>query len=130
MGSLVLLVHDFSDHWLELAKLFRYCGWSQACDVTFVMFTMTWAFSRLGIFPSWIIYSTVNEAPQLVQMFPVYYIFNFLMTLLLILHVFWYYLITLIAYRVLCVGQLTDDSRSDTEDSGIENNLDNLSEGE
>ena len=33
-------------------------------------------------------------------MFPVYYIFNFLMTLLLILHVFWYYLITLIAYRV------------------------------
>ena len=37
---------------------------------------------------------------QLVQMFPVYYIFNFLMTLLLVLHVFWYYLITLIAYRV------------------------------
>ena len=33
-------------------------------------------------------------------MFPVYYIFNFLMTLLLVLHVFWYYLITLIAYRV------------------------------
>ena len=32
--------------------------------------------------------------------------------------------------QVLCVGQLTDDSRSDTEDSGIENNLDNLSEGE
>ena len=39
-------------------------------------------------------------AVQLVQMFPVYYIFNFLMTLLLVLHVFWYYLITLIAYRV------------------------------
>ena len=39
-------------------------------------------------------------SPQLVQMFPVYYIFNFLMTLLLVLHVFWYYLITLIAYRV------------------------------
>ena len=33
-------------------------------------------------------------------MFPVYYIFNFLMTLLLILHVIWYYLITLIAYKV------------------------------
>ena len=32
--------------------------------------------------------------------------------------------------QVLCVGQLTDDSRSDTEDSGIENNLDNLSEDE
>ena len=33
-------------------------------------------------------------------MFPVYYIFNFLMTLLLILHVIWYYYITLFAYKV------------------------------
>ena len=24
MGSLVLLIHDFADHWLELAKLARY----------------------------------------------------------------------------------------------------------
>ena len=24
MGSLVLLVHDFADHWLEFAKLARY----------------------------------------------------------------------------------------------------------
>ena len=26
MGSLVLLLHDFSDHWLELAKLVIYAG--------------------------------------------------------------------------------------------------------
>ena len=26
MGSLVLLVHDFADHWLELAKLAKYAG--------------------------------------------------------------------------------------------------------
>ena len=92
-------------------------------------------------------------------MFPVYYIFNFLMTLLLVLHVFWYYLITLIAYRVcfpfhfilqafkivsrinskpsarhsiqvICVGALTDDSRSDSEESAIENNSSEEEEGE
>ena len=90
----------------------------RCCDIAFVMFCLTWTYSRIGIFPTWIIYSTTSEAaqvffglledldfypflsPQLVQMFPVYYIFNFLMTLLLVLHVFWYYLITLIAYRV------------------------------
>ena len=26
MGSLVLLVHDFADHWMELAKLARYAN--------------------------------------------------------------------------------------------------------
>ena len=52
--------------------------------------------SHLNFLPNLILLSSV----QLVQMFPVYYIFNFLMTLLLVLHVFWYYLITLIAYRV------------------------------
>ena len=26
MGSLVLLIHDFADHWLELAKLARYAN--------------------------------------------------------------------------------------------------------
>ena len=46
MGSFVLMVHDFADHWLELAKLFRYVRWNLACDVTFVVFTVTWAFSR------------------------------------------------------------------------------------
>ena len=87
-----------------------------------MIFCLTWTYSRIGIFPTWIIYSTTSEAAQvfsfllnlqiilfvslqLVQMFPVYYIFNFLMTLLLVLHVFWYYLITLIAYRVCFVSK-------------------------
>ena len=26
MGSFVLLIHDFADHWLELAKLAKYAG--------------------------------------------------------------------------------------------------------
>ena len=64
MGSLVLIVHDFADHWLELAKLFRYAGWAATCDACFAVFTIVWAFSRLGLFPSWVIYSTVVEAAQ------------------------------------------------------------------
>jgi len=130
MGSLVLMVHDLADHWMELAKLCKYAGYEKCCDIAFVIFCLTWTYSRIGIFPTWIIYSTTSEAAQLVQMFPVYYIFNFLMTLLLVLHVFWYYLITLIAYRVVCVGALTDDSRSESEESAIENNSDNLTDGE
>ena len=28
IGSLVILVHDFADHWMELAKMAKYAGFS------------------------------------------------------------------------------------------------------
>ena len=131
MGSLVLMVHDLADHWMELAKLCKYAGyevttqqiisnwilwaemlWHCVCDLLPNLDLLPhWNFPHLdhllnhlrsssGFWfpPALAIHSVFSL--QLVQMFPVYYIFNFLMTLLLILHVFWYYLITLIAYRV------------------------------
>jgi len=68
----------------------------------------------LGVFPTFIIYSTTIEAAQLVQMFPVYYIFNCLLSILLILHIFWFYLIAKVGYKSLISGK-TDDSRSDSD---------------
>jgi len=116
MGSLVLIVHDFADHWLELAKLFRYAGWAKSCDSCFGIFTVVWAFSRLGLFPSWVCYSTVIGAAQLVQMFPVYYIFNFLMTLLLVLHVIWFTFLSAIVVQVFCADKDNiEDVRSGSE---------------
>ena len=64
MGSLVLIAHDFADHWLEMAKLLRYAGWAKSCDACFGIFTLVWAFSRLGLFPSWVCYSTITGAGQ------------------------------------------------------------------
>ena len=70
---------------------------------------------RLGVFPSWIIYTTTVEAAhvrtegvntsfqllfQLIQMIPVYYIFNSLFSILLVLHIIWFYYIVKIAYKV------------------------------
>jgi len=116
MGSLVLIVHDFADHWLEMAKLLRYAGWAKSCDACFGIFTLVWAFSRLGLFPSWVCYSTITGAGQLVQMFPVYYIFNFLMTLLLILHVIWFTFLAAIVVQVVCADKDNiEDVRSGSE---------------
>jgi hypothetical protein len=41
------------------------------------------------------------EAPQMVEMFPAYYIFNGLLSILLVLHVIWTYFIMKIAYNAL-----------------------------
>lgn len=53
-------------------------------------------------------FSTSIEAPKLLPMFPAYYIFNSLLSLLLILHVFWTWLILRIAYNAFYAGQVSN----------------------
>ena len=52
----MLLVHDFADAFLEAAKLFHYAKYSTTCDIVFGVFSVTWVVTRLGLFPSWIIF--------------------------------------------------------------------------
>jgi len=125
VGSLVLIVHDVADVLLEPAKLFIYAEYKKTSDIVFGCFALTWIISRLGVYPTWILYSTTIEAPQLVEMFPAYYIFNFLLSILLVLHVIWTYYILKIAYRSVVIGT-TEDSRSDSEDETISSTLETL----
>ena len=53
----------------------------------------------MGIYPNKI-RKAERPSSQLVQMFPVYYIFNFLMTLLLVLHVIWFTFLSAIVVQV------------------------------
>ena len=50
-------------------------------------------------------------------MFPVYYIFNFLMTTLLILHTMWFYFIIKVALKVMMNSGVAEDARSESDDS-------------
>ena len=106
VGSLVLLVHDCADIFLEGAKLTKYAQYQKVCDSIFAFFIVVWCVTRLGLFPR-IIYSTSVEAPRIVPMFPAYYIFNTLLILLLVLHIGWTYLIFQIAARALKAGQVS-----------------------
>ena len=51
--------------------------------------------------------STTVEAPQMVEMFPAYYIFNGLLSILLVLHVIWTYFIMKIAYNALSSSKVS-----------------------
>ncbi|KDR21874.1 LAG1 longevity assurance-like protein 6, partial [Zootermopsis nevadensis] len=106
IGTLVLLTHDCADILLEAAKMAKYANYQKVCDALFVVFTLLWITTRLGIYPMWIIYSTTIEAPNYVEMFPAYYIFNSLLILLLVLHLFWTYVILKIAYKSIVAGQV------------------------
>ena len=50
VGTLVILVHDCSDHLLEFAKLLKYTGFQHCCDIFFGLFAVTWIVTRLDKF--------------------------------------------------------------------------------
>ncbi|XP_030757262.1 ceramide synthase 6 [Sitophilus oryzae] len=125
IGSLVLVLHDCADIFLEGAKMAKYSGYQKVCDVIFAIFTVLWIITRVGIFPFWIIYNTSIKAPQMVPMFPAYYIFNSLLCILLVLHIFWTYLILKIVYNSLNAGQMEGDIRSSSEDYSVDSNNSN-----
>ena len=72
----------------------------------FACFALTWVITRLGVYPTWILYSTTIEAPQIVEMFPAYYIFNGLLSILSVLHVIWTYFILKIIYKAMYSGKV------------------------
>ncbi|XKL59167.1 hypothetical protein PGB90_000183 [Kerria lacca] len=124
VGTLVLVIHDAADCILDGTKAVNYAKYNKLSSVLFVVFTLTWIITRVIIFPFWILKSTTMEAPYVAKMmFPAYYIFNGLLILLLILHIFWTVLIFQLAYRTWTAGQLEGDIRSsasseDSDDSG------------
>ncbi|CAG7721492.1 unnamed protein product [Allacma fusca] len=119
MGTLVLLLHDIADPFLELAKTTRYIGFHRACDWFFGTFAILFIITRLIIYPGVILKSTMYEAPMILPMFAAYYIFNSMLLILLGLHVFWTYFILKVAVKALRSGQV-DDARSSSETSGEE----------
>ena len=112
VGTLVLAVHDVADVFLEAAKMFKYAEKQRVCDALFGTFTVTWIITRLGVYPTWILYSTTIQAPQLLEMFPAYYFFNLLLSILLVLHVIWTYFILKIVYKACFSGKVGCQSRS------------------
>ncbi|XP_049879537.1 ceramide synthase 5-like [Pectinophora gossypiella] len=116
VGTLVLLLHDCADIFVESVKASKYANYQKLCDALFLMLTVVWIVTRVGIFPFYVIWSTSIRAPMLLPMFPAYYIFNSLLTLLLLLHIVWTWLILQIAYRALSAGQMDGDIRSSSSE--------------
>jgi hypothetical protein len=51
VGSVILLLHDSADYWLELAKMATYARFKNLCDASFIIFAIVWLITRLILFP-------------------------------------------------------------------------------
>ncbi|XP_033995168.1 ceramide synthase 5 isoform X2 [Trematomus bernacchii] len=128
VGSLVMCVHDASDFLLELAKLANYAKYQRLCDFLFIVFSVAFFITRLVIYPIWVLNSTMFESWAIVGPYPSWWLFNFLLLVLQVLHIIWSYLIARIAVKAVLRGKVCNDVRSDIESSS-ENEPDTPTDG-
>lgn len=98
-GTMVFLLHDINDVFMECAKMARYTDAKVAPNVIFGIFTVTWILTRLVYFPVYVLRSVWSEPIDIVAKVynidphPHHEIFMVLLTILFILHVYWSFLI-------------------------------------
>ncbi|XP_033821617.1 ceramide synthase 2-like [Periophthalmus magnuspinnatus] len=115
VGTLVMLVHDSSDFFLESAKMLHYAELTCICDTLFVIFAVVFLFTRLVVFPFRVVHSTLIVSLDFFEPFFGYYFFNALLLVLQALHIFWAYLILRMVYKFAFAGKVEKDERSDEE---------------
>ncbi|KAJ8788988.1 hypothetical protein J1605_022394 [Eschrichtius robustus] len=111
VGTLVMCLHDASDFLLEAAKLANYAKYQRLCDTLFVIFSAIFVVTRLGIYPFWILNTTLFESWEMIGPYPSWWLFNGLLLILQVLHVIWSYLIARIAFKALIRGKVTYPGR-------------------
>lgn len=122
IGSIILALHDASDVFLEAAKVFKYSERELGASVCFGLFAISWLLLRLIFFPFWVIKTSsydVREFLNLSESYPtsLYYVFNTMLLMLLVFHVYWWFLIcSMIMRQLKNRGKVGEDIRSDSED--------------
>lgn len=117
VGTVVMLLHDANDVLMEAAKLAKYRNREDLATGFFASFTVAWLLLRLVCYPLLVIRSTLFEFPKVIDTSAtVYYMFNALLCMLLVLHVYWFTLILRIVWIALATGS-SRDVREDDDDS-------------
>jgi hypothetical protein len=89
IGLTVMVLHDFVDVPLYLGKVAGYLGWRFTKDAAMVTFLLGCTWFRMANFP-FIIYHTWMNTPQVAHWRPLYAVTAALLTVLFVVHVFWY----------------------------------------
>jgi len=109
-------VHDTADIFLESGKCFIYASkakgnkWAgNVSDVLFGLFAFSFFVTRLIIYPRFLLYSLLVEAPQIMGIWSGYWSFALLLIVLQCLHIFWFYLIVRMIFKLLKNGKSAND---------------------
>lgn len=135
IGVLVLVLHDLSDILLEFSKLNVYLKvrggklhsiHDHMATVAFACFAITWFITRLYYYPRKVMYAATTGL-FMKQVFPSYFFaLDCLLTVLLLMNLYWFVLIVLFAVRVL-TGDIKE--LDDTREYDVAQKLDTSRKG-
>lgn len=114
VGTIVMVLHDANDVLMEAAKLAKYSKKEDLAVGLFASFTVAWLLLRLVCFPLLVIRSTLFELPKAIDLqTSMYYMFNGLLCMLLVLHWYWFSLILRVVWLTLTTGDAQDVREDD-----------------
>ncbi|KAH7930101.1 longevity assurance proteins LAG1/LAC1 [Leucogyrophana mollusca] len=124
VGCLIMVLMDWCDIFLPLAKMLRYISLYTLCDITFTWFLLSWFVTRHVLFII-VILSAIRDAPRLISVgwapeLGNYYsefthlLFEIMLVSLQIIQFIWFGMICRVAWRVV-TGKGASDDRSDDE---------------
>jgi acyl-CoA-dependent ceramide synthase len=125
IGCVILLIMDWSDILLPMAKMFRYLAFSTVCDTVFGLFLLSWLITRHALFIV-VIVSAFVDIPAVVtfEWAPergrylsrtTWILLSTMLVALQVLQVAWFWMICRVAWRVFTKGEGASDDRSDDE---------------
>lgn len=117
VGSLVIILHDLSDIFLEAAKCFIYCKKGKIADVLFGIFAVTFLVTRDIMFPWMVLHTTMIKSMWMFEPYFAYYAFNAFLMIIQVLNWFWSFTILRMAYRLMTQSEIGEDDRSDGEET-------------
>lgn len=128
IGVVVMIIMDFVDFTLSLAKVFKYLGFETLCNLTFLTFLVSWVVCRHGIYlyQLWYAYFVATDfikdnckSDSFGRKFCFkqnsHDLFGLLMLMLQIISIMWLVMIIRVLVNMLR-GAPAEDSRSDDED--------------
>ncbi|XP_065414198.1 ceramide synthase 3 isoform X7 [Chrysemys picta bellii] len=130
IGTLVMIVHDTADFWLESAKMFNYARWEKTCNVLFVIFSIVFFITRIILFPFWILPGTLYLPSYYSSTIVIaYFIFNGQLLILQGLHLYWGYFVLKILNKFLFLKDLKDDRSDEEEEDSLTDNEECMKNG-
>ncbi|KAJ1869280.1 Sphingosine N-acyltransferase lag1 [Coemansia sp. RSA 990] len=126
-GHAFMLVMDFPDIFLSLAKLIRYLGYDMLPNILFGLFTISWVATKhylcikmmVSIWTEGITEVPLEKRyPHCPDSYASYPIVGFMWAILCVLQViliYWFFMILKVLERVLIKGEDAQDTRSDDE---------------
>uniref|UniRef100_A0A8C6NDW6 Uncharacterized protein n=1 Tax=Melopsittacus undulatus TaxID=13146 RepID=A0A8C6NDW6_MELUD len=123
IGTLVMIIHDASDCFLEPTKIFNYMKWKKTCDSLFMIFSAVFPHQPPGRLPLHVmLYNTYYYSMEIFQPFFGYYFVNVLLVILQLLHIFWSCLIIHMVYMFILRGtECSTEPRASGEASPVLN---------